>query len=109
MGPAVIAQVLLGEVPELLEQLVVARQRGDEHPVAHPFGTDVVVSDVDDVAHVVRGVEADPLVDGVAFKKLTERVLDKLVGEVGAVSYFNKKISGCNALHRLIPWMLFSK
>ena len=62
--------------PQFLEQLVVAGEGCDEHAVAHALGTDVVVPDIDDVGHVVGGVEADPLVDGVAFKKFAECILD---------------------------------
>lgn len=93
-----IVQVAPCKVPKFLEHLGVVGQCRDEHAVTHPFGADVVMADVDDVGHVVGGVKADSLVDGVPFKKLMVGVQDELVCEVGAVASFQKKVAGFKTL-----------
>ena len=45
--------VFLGPVPEFAELFLVVGLHGNHHAVAHAFGTDVVVVDIDDVAAVV--------------------------------------------------------
>ena len=69
-----------------------------EHPVAHALGPDIVVTNVDNVRHVVGGVETDSLVNGVAFKKLTISIVNELVTKVWTIARFNKKVAGLKTL-----------
>ena len=93
-----VVQVPAREGPKFLEHFGVVCQSRYEHPVAHALGTDIVVTNVDNVRHVVGGVETDSLVDGVAFKKLTISIVNELVTKVWTIARFNKKVAGLKTL-----------
>ena len=74
--------MLLGPVPELVELFPVIGLHGNHHAVAHAFGTDVVVVDIDDVAaiavFVIHGLVI--LAAKVMVPEFVKLVLDILVG-----------------------------
>ena len=65
-------------------------QSRDKQTVTHAFGSDVVVPDIDDVAHVVGRIKIDAFIYRIAFKKFAIGILNKLVRKIGTISSFNK-------------------
>ena len=95
----IIAEVTLCEVPQLVELALVAREGSDIHSIAHAFGADVVMADIDDIAHVLGCAEANPFVNRIAFEELAIGVLYKLSCKTGAVAGLDKHIARCISLH----------
>ena len=68
MRAIIVSQVALGKIPKFVELTFMARERRNIHAVAHAFGADIVMTNINDIAHVFRGIKANPFINRVAFK-----------------------------------------
>ena len=99
MRTVIVSKVALGEIPQLVELAFMTRKSRDVHSIAHAFGTDIVVADVDDVAHIIRSIEANPFIDRVALEQFAIGILYKLRCKTGSVAGFDKHIARSISLH----------
>ena len=57
------------------------------------------MADVDDVAHVIGGIETDPFVNRIAFEEFAIGILYKLCRKTGTVASFDEHIARGVSLH----------
>ena len=68
MRAVIVSQVTLGKIPKFVKLMFMARERCNVHAIAHAFGADIVMTDIDDIAHVVGGIKADSFINRVPFE-----------------------------------------